>query len=154
VSKKLWVVGWCVALAGLVVSLIAPASSDTSYRGRVLRFASPSAELTEVDVGEPGESLGDYLILNDPVFSRALTEEVGTLRGMCVLVEEDACEIDVTWDLQGGQVTVEGTFHFREVRNEFVVTGGTGAYKTAHGSLVTLSVVGEDIFNYTFRLIL
>ncbi len=63
----------------------------------------------------------------------------------------EMAECDVTFKLRGGLITAEGTFEFDE-SSTFAVTGGTGAYKTAHGTL-TVSESDEGL-DFVFRLLL
>ena len=152
--RKLGSAGAAVALLALVISMIVPATADKRYERRVLHLAV-GAEVggeTFIDVGEKGEGVGDYVIINHAMFNRALTKEVGTVRADCLLVEETKCEVDASFDLREGLITVEGPLDFTSDRDELAVTGGTGAYKTAHGVLVvTYTEKRED---FVFKLLL
>jgi hypothetical protein len=166
--KRLAVLGVVVAILALVVGAIAPASSDDASRRVVLRFADVSADdeqfETEIDVDDNGfPTVGDYLVLRrEPVFERDRETQVGVLEGDCLFVEvvdETAAtiECDLTWVLKRGLITVEGPITFAEedfqVVQEVAVTGGTNAYKTAHGELA-VNFSQEEGLIFTFRLIL
>jgi hypothetical protein len=132
--------------------LAARAAAKDSRGTGVVRLSSRAGTgITSVDVGEPGQSVGDYLVFNHPVLNPAMTQERGDLRGQCVFVEETLCEGDVTFELATGLVTVEGPFDLTSGTNGFAVTGGTGAYRTAHGVLEVRST--EERNNYVLRLI-
>jgi hypothetical protein len=129
----------------------APAAKD-SWHPRVIRLSSPAGTgITPVDVGEPGQTVGDYLIFNHPVYDAAMAQEQGDLRGQCVFVEDSICEGDVTLELARGQITVEGPFHLTSGTNVFAVTGGTGAYRTAQGVVDVRST--EERNDFVVRLI-
>ncbi len=150
---KLGVLAAAIALLGLTISIISPASSDTRYQHRTLRLAEKFSDDRDdfIDVGKEGESVGDYFVINrDPVFNASRTEKVGEVSGDCLFVRESA-ECDVTFKLRGGLITVEGPFIFEET-SRFAVTGGTGAYKTAHGTLTLTE--GDEGLDFVFRLLL
>jgi hypothetical protein len=129
----------------------ARAAAEDSRGGGVVRLSSPAgAGITSVDVGDPGQSVGDYLVFNHPVLNQAMTQARGDLRGHCVFVEDTACEGDVTFELAGGLVTVEGPFDLTRGTNVFAVTGGTGAYQKARGVLTVRST--EERNDYILRV--
>jgi hypothetical protein len=130
----------------------AAAVAGDSQHPRVLRLSSPAGTgITPVDVGEPGQSVGDYLIFNHPVLNPAMTQERGDLQGQCVFVEDAVCEGDVTFELAGGLITVRGPFDLTRGTNHFAITGGTGAYGTAQGVLEVRST--EERNDFVLRLI-
>lgn len=130
--------------------LAATASEDSGGRD-VVRLSSPAGTgITSVDVGESGQSVGDYLVFNHPVLNQAMTRERGDLRGECVFVGDTTCEGDVTFDLAEGLVTVEGPFDLTRGTNVFALTGGTGAYRKARGILRVRST--EERNDYVLRV--
>jgi hypothetical protein len=161
--KRLGVLGAVIAVVAVLVSMVAPAGAGDGNNGKdkvTLRLAEKLTDdeqfITDVDVGEDGFSVGDSLILfDDPVFNRALTKQVGTFEGDCVVVDVDGptFECDLTAFLPGGLLTVEGPFDFSAGEAEWAVTGGTDKYKTAHGELHLDFSDGETNF-LTFKLVL
>lgn len=131
---------------------LAAAAAAEASRGRgVVRLASPAGTgITSVDVAPPGQSVGDYLVFNHPVLNPAMTRERGDLRGQCVFVEDTICEGDVTFALAGGLVTVEGPFHLTRGTNVFAITGGTGVYEQARGSVRVTSTQQRN--DYVLRV--
>jgi hypothetical protein len=167
-AKRFTALGAVVAVMALVVSMVAPALSGGGGRRVVLRFAEVAADdeefETEIDVDDNGfPTVGDYLVIGrEPVFERDRETQVGVLQGDCLFVEvvgEAAAtlECDLTWDLERGLITVEGPITFAEedfeVVQEVAVTGGTDAFKTAHGELA-VDFSEEEGLLFTFRLIL
>ena len=57
--------------------------------------------------------------------------------------------------LPKGQITTQGlgTFTDGPAKFELAITGGTGKYRTAHGTLSVEEVGGEEEFLLTFRVI-
>jgi hypothetical protein len=168
-AKRLAVVAAALGMLALLVSAIGPAVAGNGNDGdeRVtLRLAEKAADdqqfTTQVDVGPKGFSVGDYEVLEgEPVYNRALTKQVGAVTGDVLIVSIEGqsvtVEPDVTFDLEGGVITVEGPITFSEQDfdpvQELAVTGGTNAYKTAHGEL-HIDISGEEGFLFTFKLIL
>jgi hypothetical protein len=150
-GKRLAVASATVAAAALVIGMIAPASSGERQR-QTLRLSSPAGiGITFVDVGEEGQSVGDYIVFNHPVFHQGSGKRAGQLRGDCLFVDLDRgiCEGDVTFDLGGGLITVEGPFHVARPHNEFAVTGGTDAFRTVSGELNVRSTEDRNFFTFT-----
>ena len=61
---------------------------------------------------------------------------------------------ECTWTtkLTGGHITVEGPFY--DARNSTVaITGGTGAYRNARGSMLLEARAGGTQFDFVFHLI-
>jgi hypothetical protein len=167
-AKRFTALGAVVAVMALVVSMVAPALSGGSVRRVVLRLAENAADdeefTTDIDVDDNGfPTVGDYFVLGgEPIFERDRETQVGVARGDCIFVEvvdETAAtiECDITFDLERGLITVEGPITFAEedfeVVQEVAVTGGTDAYKTAHGELA-VDLSEEEGLLFTFRLIL
>ncbi len=155
-------------MLALAISILAPAWSETGQRRVTLRLAEKTADDPPedqgfVDVGRQGPSVGDYFVIsNDPVFNAARTRRVGVSSGDCLAVQlgplrngepqSGSFECDVTFALRGGLITTEGGFTFPGGRQIFAVTGGTGAYKTAQGTL-TVAETRQGL-NFIFRLLL
>jgi hypothetical protein len=165
-AKRLAVLAAAVGVLALVVSMIVPAVADNGDERVTLRLAEKAADdeqfFTEIDVGKKGFSVGDYTVVKgDPVYNRALTKKVGTVSGDALVVwtkgQSATVEGDVTFDLKGGLITVEGPITFSEQDfdpvQELAVTGGTDAYKTAHGEL-EVDISDEAGFRFTFKLLL
>jgi allene oxide cyclase len=90
---------------------------------------------TTVDLGAKGDSIGDLLVFANGVFDSANKVRIGSDQGYCVrTVVGKSWECMWTLLLKGGQITVEGPF-MDEGDSLFAVTGGTGKYAGAKGSL-------------------
>lgn len=162
--RKLAVVATVIGLLGLTVSIISPAASDSRYEERTIRlsekFSDDVETTTEVDSGEEGFSVGDSLVFgNDPLYNPARTKKRGWSSGDCVIVaiqgQSFDFECDISFYLRGGVVTTEGGGSESPQGIEIqplAVTGGTGNYKAAHGTLEI--VEDEDGLTFTFKLLL
>ena len=90
---------------------------------------------TSVDLGSKGDTVGDMLVFANGVFDAANKVKVGTDQGFCVrTVVGKSWECNWTLVLKDGQITVEGPFADAG-DSLFAVTGGTGKYAGAKGSM-------------------
>jgi allene oxide cyclase len=90
---------------------------------------------TTVDLGAKGDSVGDLLVFANGVFDSANKTQVGSDQGFCVrTIVGKSWECMWTLMLKSGQITVEGPF-MDEGDSLFAVTGGTGKYAGAKGSM-------------------
>lgn len=81
------------------------------------------------------DSIGDVLGFANPLYDSANSKQVGTDNGMCIRTAPGkAFECVWTASLSGGQITVEGPFYDTK-DSELAITGGTGTYDDAHGSM-------------------
>jgi hypothetical protein len=90
---------------------------------------------TTVDLGAKGDSVGDLLVFANKVYDAANKSQLGTDNGYCVrTVVGKSWECFWTLTLKAGQITVEGPF-MDSGDSLLAVTGGTGKYAGARGSL-------------------
>jgi hypothetical protein len=121
-------VGHVAALAAALLTLPAFAAEQIKVVER------PVGETT-VDLGAKGDSVGDMLVFANGVFDAANKTQVGTDQGYCVrTIVGKSWECFWTLILKAGQITVEGPF-MDEGDSLFTVTGGTGKYAGAKGSM-------------------
>ncbi|MDX6473032.1 MAG: hypothetical protein QOK22_1848 [Gaiellaceae bacterium] len=125
-----------VALAGLIVAAGAAASPATLHLTEKQTFQH------YVDKGPKGESAGDVRTFGGTVFDAG--KRVGHDRIRCVV--GTTCSAQV-W-LAGGSL-ISRAFVARGPRFTAKITGGTGTYEGAHGTVV---VVGGPISHYTVQL--
>lgn len=88
------------------------------------------------DVGKRGDSPGDLLTFHNKVYDDTDSNVVGTDQGYCVRVSpnQGAWECVYTTFLHDGQITVETPFY--DTRDSVgAITGGTGAYAGASGTI-------------------
>lgn len=107
-----------------------------------------------IDLGEKGDSLGDLLVFANPVFDFANQRQLGTDQGYCVrVIVAKSWECFWTLSLKDGQITSEGPF-FDQGDSVMVVTGGTGKYAGAKGSLKLHSRDAKSTaYDFTYELL-
>jgi len=136
----------------LVVSLVSVSVAGPNVsRLAVVEHATTD---TVVDLTTNGDSTGDLLTFHNELFDAANENVVGTDQGECVRIE-----VGVSWEcrwinfLEGGSITVEGPF-FDEGPSAMAITGGTGVYRGARGSmrLVSRDAAGTE-FDLVFRIL-
>ena len=138
--KRLGVTGALVAIGALAVGSVAPATGQGTTG--TVQVLSSNTEQRYVDVGRPGFSLGDAF-----VFTSKLTHHdvrVGHTGVVCTIVskrrEESQCV--GTARIHGDQITIQGLLAGEPDEFEFPITGGTGAYEGAQGTLVVKEMPG------------
>jgi len=133
-----------------VVSLLVGVLAGALF---TLHISSPTAQAndqTTVHVVEhaitdtvqefhPGHlSLGDVLGFHNPVFDEADQHQVGVDNGQCTrTVATGKTEWECFWTvlLSQGQITVEGPYYDDGTDTTLTITGGTGDYLGAQGSM-------------------
>ena len=111
-------------------ALLAPA-----FGAEHLKVVERPVGETTLDLGAKGDSVGDLLVFANGIFDAANKSQIGTDQGYCVrTVVGKSWECFWTLTLKTGQITVEGPFA-DEGDSLFAVTGGTGKYAGARGSM-------------------
>jgi hypothetical protein len=155
-----------VALALIVGNLTltsATASSSHSNDHRTtLHLTSVTVDIADLDFNETGPSVGDQVVFTDNLFQNG--KRVGEDHGQCAIARitgtgasgSITVECHVTLVLAAGQITIQGVATFTgegPQTNVLAVTGGTGAYQTAHGQIRARDV-SETRTELTIQLIL
>ena len=150
-----------LALTIGVVSLAATATGEKKHGGKVtvIDLTTRTVQEADLDLGATGFSVGDRFVFSDNVFRDS--EQVGILGGECTTVRFEPHPVpqgqeptSVTFQcvasiqLPDGQVTGQGLVTFSEASGPSVtiaITGGTGAYRTAHGEATVTETEGDDV---------
>jgi hypothetical protein len=132
------------------------AHADKHGNGGDFKLTGKTVGFTKLDLGDPGDSVGDQQIISMDVF--AGTKRVGDSHVVCTTVRMDAAgsiaQCDNVTSLPTGQIAATGLVtSAQEETSPFTqaITGGTGAYKQAHGQL-TVSEAGPQPAVLTFDL--
>ena len=151
---KVWVLIAVVSVLvlGLVVSF---ASAATGSRARVNRIVVIEHADTDavIDLTTNGDSTGDLLTFHNDLYDESDTDVVGSDQGDCVRIE-----VGVSWEcrwvniLEGGSITVEGPF-YDTGPSALAITGGTGDYRGARGSMRLVSNEDGTEFTFVFRIL-
>jgi allene oxide cyclase len=105
------------------------------YAGEQIKVVEHPVGETTVDLGAKGDSIGDLLVFANGIFDAANKAQIGSDQGFCVrTIVGKSWECMWTLTLKAGQITVEGPF-MDEGDSLFAVTGGTGKYAGAKGSM-------------------
>jgi Allene oxide cyclase barrel like domain len=142
-----------LAAAAITVSLVSVSAAGPNVtRLHLIEHATTD---TVVDLTTNGDSTGDLLTFHNDLYDDANAEVVGSDQGDCTRIE-----VGVSWEcrwvniLEGGSITVEGPF-YDEAPSALAITGGTGAYRDARGSvrLVARDTAGSE-YDFIFRIVL
>ena len=142
-----------VALTALTLttSLLPPrrrrAIRPISLRSRSSRSRRRRSRKADIDVGEPGLSLGDSNVITEDAYRDG--KRVGTSDLTCTIMRLQfaprfffAGQCLNTTTLPGGQITAQGVATSDEIEKvpfQQVITGGTGIYKGSGGVLSPLT---------------
>jgi allene oxide cyclase len=131
------------AAAALVLAPVAavasPNPSGTGQHFMVIHVVEHAITDTVQQFHPPKKSLGDVLGFHNPVFNAANTRRIATDNGYCIrTVATGKTEWECTWTtlLPAGHITVEGPYFDDGTNTTLTITGGTGAYTGAEGSML------------------
>ena len=150
-------IGATVVTASLLAIAVA-AWSDArprsgSHAGRVVTVIEHATTDATTDTGAPGDSAGDILTFANEVFDAGDREKVGSDQGYCIrTVAGSSYECNWTTLLPDGQITVQGPF-FDAGDSTLAITGGTGRYRHARGTMDLKSRANGTEFEFVFHLV-
>jgi hypothetical protein len=148
-----------LAAAGIAVAGTAyanPGSSSGHGHTITLREASASVQPAFVDIGKPGPSAGDQVVVRDGLVT-ADGAAAGTIRQACTLIDAGAnpfvstYECSSSLELADGTITLAGPFVPAKAEQAAAVTGGTGAYRAARGEAIIRSEADEIVVELAGR---
>jgi hypothetical protein len=129
-KPKLHAVALALSAALGSASVAAAAAADET-----LTLVERATSDAVTDLGAQGDSAGDILTFANEIFDKDNANKVGSDNGFCArTVAGKAWECIWTATLADGQITVEGPF-YDTADSELAITGGTGEYAEASGSL-------------------
>jgi hypothetical protein len=159
-----------LALTLGAVSLVSNAAGGGTHDPKtlVIDLTTRVTEEADLDLGATGPSIGDRFVFSDDVFRGG--HKVGITGGECIAVRSEPSPLPpgqeptsvtlscaATVRLPDGQVTLQGLVTFSEDSGpSFVIaiTGGTGAYRTAHGEATITETEEEAVDQLRLELIL
>ena len=158
-NKKL--ITAAAAAAALVLAPVAALASTGSPAGshgpRVIHVVEHAITDTVQQFHPPADSLGDVLGFHNPVYNASNTRRVGMDNGFCIrTVATGKTEWECTWTtlLAGGVLTVQGPYYDDGTDTTLAITGGTGRFTGAAGSMLlhaTGNPVGSE-YDFIFTL--
>jgi allene oxide cyclase len=120
---------------GRIAAFAAALLAVPAFAAEQIKLVERAVGETTVDLGAKGDSIGDMLVFANGVFDSANKTQLGSDQGYCVrTVVGKSWECFWTLTLKAGQITIEGPF-MDEGDSLMTVTGGTGAYAGAKGSM-------------------
>jgi len=145
-------------IAGIAILVVAVAAwgkpPGKHHRGgKTITVIEHATTDTTTDTGAAGDSAGDVLTFANEVFDRKDEKKVGTDQGYCIRVVPGASyECNFTTLLAGGQIVVEGPFYDTK-DSVLAITGGTGRYRNARGSMELHGLESGTKFRFAFHII-
>jgi allene oxide cyclase len=147
-----------IALVLAPVAALASTGSPSAARHRmIIKVVEHAITDTVQEFHPPTMSLGDLLGFHNPVYNATDTQQIATDNGYCVrtvATGKTEWECDWTTLLRAGQITVEGPYYDDGTDTTLAITGGTGKYTGAEGSMLlhaTGNPVGSE-YDFIFTL--
>ena len=152
-----------LALSAIVVLVVAVSASGSptspakhrghgGHHGKTITVIEHATSDTTTDTGATGDSVGDILTFANDVFDAANATKAGTDQGYCVRVVAGT-SYECTWTtfLPGGQIVVAGPFYDAK-DSTLAITGGTGRYRDARGTMELHARPGGTEFAFVFHI--
>jgi hypothetical protein len=142
-------------VAGMAAALTT--AGTVLAKGEAMTFTVVERATTDVviDVGEPGDTIGDMLAFGNDLYDEGNATVVGRDQGQCFR-SNPGLSWECVWTniLADGSITVEGPFYDDLQDVELAITGGTGAYAGASGSMTlhARDELGSEL-DFTFNLL-
>jgi hypothetical protein len=157
-NKKIVLVAAAAAvLVAAPVAALASTSSSGPSAPSAVHVVEHAITDTVQEFHPPNMSLGDTLGWHNPVYDASDTHQVAMDNGYCVrTVATGKTEWECAWTtlLPGGDITVEGPYYDDGTDTTLAITGGTGIYTGAEGSML-LHARGNPVgseYDFVFML--
>lgn len=125
-------------LAGVGAAAFGGLDSNAATGPEFIRISDRQFAYSRVDNGPRGRSPGDQEIIFDKLFNRRITPKpIGSARFLCTFTTGRTRTCIATFDLPRGEVVATGTVRFRQFY-DLAITGGTGLYDNARGTLTII----------------
>ena len=146
-----------IAVAMFAVTAWAKPSGKKHHSGKTITVIEHATTDATTDTGAAGDSAGDVLTFANDVFDKTDTNKVGTDQGYCIRVVPgpsagSSYECNFTTMLAKGNIVVEGPFYDAQ-DSVLAITGGTGRYRNARGTMELQSREGGTKFAFIFHII-
>jgi hypothetical protein len=140
-----------IALGFATVSVMATPQIASPTKLHVIEHATTD---TVIDTGLPGDTTGDLLTFHNAVFNATDAKRVGRDQGDCIRIAPSHGSWECRWvtRVPGGSITVEGPF-FDAQNSVLAVTGGTGIYRNARGTMGLQARNGGAEYDFIFNLV-
>ena len=150
-ARRIWVVAGTASV--LLLAGVFAAFASSSAAGTKIHVIEHATTDTVIDTGGAGDTSGDLLTFHNLIYNRADTTRVGSDQGECIRIspQQGTWECTFTTFLSKGHISVEGPFSDNH-STRFSVTGGTGAYSHASGTMLLRSRAGGAKYDFLFRV--
>ena len=127
--------GTLLAVGAITVALVTVSGAVLS-KGTEVTVVERATTDAVIDVGETGDTIGDMLAFGNDLYDAENSAVVGRDQGQCFR-SNPGMSWECVWTniLDEGSITVEGPFYDDLRDSELAVTGGTGAYANATGTM-------------------
>jgi hypothetical protein len=148
--------GWM--LAGVLVGILAvgplQGRSEAGTGKATIRITDRVLATTRIDVGPRGVSPGDQEIVRSRLLERGTGKTIGRSELACTFVDSGRSRVcRGTYILPKGDLVVGGSILYRQFY-DLAVTGGTGLYDNARGTLTVTRTGRKPIRDLVvFRLV-
>lgn len=145
--------------AGVTAAVALPAAAASSDHSQTIHLTAKQTQATLLVLAAPGHGpVGNQLLTTDDVYRHA--RKVGHDATVCQVMADlgqagARFQCVATVSLPEGQLTVQGLATLTETGNQpftLAITGGTGAYRTAHGQ-ARVTPVSQTVQHYTITVI-
>jgi hypothetical protein len=137
-SISLTVVALLLGATGVVLGAISLINDDQTVEESTLSLVVQEGDFSINDVPPKAQSEEDIAGGDSFTFSGKVSgDEVGTMLGGCAVADVGRPTCQVTYALDGGQITAAGEPDFSQQAETFVIplTGGSDAYEGASGQV-------------------
>ena len=160
-ARKFWLKAVVLAIVAVGVLVPGPAIASANGGKKTLKIKATEKQIEFLDLGTPGPSLGDELVLSERLFIRG--RDVGESGVVCVVTQAVPPYEVLTFHcvatlslLKKGQITLQGLI---EIQGEddpgpftVAITGGTGKFRCASGEAVIRRGVTDTRSVYRLRI--
>jgi allene oxide cyclase len=128
--------------ATIALVAAAPAAAQSLPRHSFVKLE----KVDVVDVGAPGDSVGDMTVFTFTVFDRVGGRRIGGGHGYCVRTEVGvANDCTANSSLPGGRIVMQWEEFDGQRVSRAAITGGTGRYRNARGELRLTSLSPSEV---------
>jgi len=142
-------------VGAFAIAIPTVAATQSHASGQTMTVVERAETDAVIDLGDPGDTLGDLLAFGNPIFDAANAHEIGRDEGQCTRTNPGvAWECSWTTILAKGSLTVQGPFYDDGRDSVLAITGGTGSYQNARGQMTLhWRNAGGTEFDFIYRII-
>jgi hypothetical protein len=151
IRNDIWLALATLTAAGAMALLAAPVGAKQHERSITIQVRGQLEHVQPVDSAPAGESAGDVLVFTERLFDRR-GRRVGSDAAHCVRLFDATWLCTGTYKLPGGRVMVQLLLPGPAVTYDQAITGGTGRFAGARGTVTVVQRPDGDRFTFRIRL--